>query len=91
MADVFERAGGTFSEVTERLSSSGASVADRVLDELILARVRSLSINERIAFLAHVRDLVDSVDAKTVTVEVESEEDAGSEDAEAETAAEAEA
>ena len=76
MADVFQQAGGTFSEVTERLSASGASVAERVLDELILARVRSLSLNERIEFLAHVRDLVDSVDAKTVTVEVETDEDA---------------
>ena len=89
MADVFQQAGGTFSEVTERLSASGASVAERVLDELILARVRSLSLNERIEFLAHVRDLVDSVDAKTVTVEVEADEgaaeaeDTASEDAEA--------
>ena len=93
MADVFQQAGGTFSEVTERLSASGASVAERVLDELILARVRSLSLNERIEFLAHVRDLVDSVDAKTVTVEVEAgEAAAGVEDvAEAEDAASEEA
>ena len=82
MADVFQQAGGTFSEVTERLSASGASVAERVLDELILARVRSLSLNERIEFLAHVRDLVDSVDAKTVTVEVEADEGEAEDEAE---------
>lgn len=71
MSDIFEEAGGTFSEVTERLSDRGATAAERVLDELILARVRSLTKSERVAFMAHVRDLVDSVDDGTVTVEVE--------------------
>ena len=33
--------------------------------------VRSLTKSERVAFMAHVRDLVDSVDDGTVTVEVE--------------------
>ncbi|VWM03987.1 Uncharacterised protein [Collinsella intestinalis] len=64
-------AGGTFSEVTERLSEHGATAAERILDELILARVRLLTKSERVAFMAHVRDLVDSVDDGTVTVEVE--------------------
>lgn len=71
MSDIFEEAGGTFSEVTGRLSEKGATAAERVLDELILARVRLLTPTERVAFMAHVRDLVDSVDDGTVTVEVE--------------------
>lgn len=75
MADIFEQAGGAFSEATDRLSSSGSTVAERILDELILARLRGLSAGERIEFLAHVRDLVDSVDDHTVTVEVESVEE----------------
>lgn len=75
MSDVFVQAGGAFSDVTDRLSSQGSSVAERVLDELILARVRMLTMSERTEFLAHVRDLVDSVDDATVTVEVESVEE----------------
>lgn len=71
MSDIFEQAGGTFSEVTERLSDQGATAAERVLDELILARVRLLTKSERVAFMAHVRDLVDSIDDDTVTIEVE--------------------
>ena len=35
MSDIFEQAGGTFSDVTERLSAKGESTAERVLDELI--------------------------------------------------------
>lgn len=72
MSDIFEQAGGTFSDVTERLGAKGESAAERVLDELILARVRFLTKAERTEFLAHVRDLVDSVDDTTVTVKVES-------------------
>lgn len=72
MSDIFEQAGGTFSDVTERLGAKGESAAERVLDELILARVRFLTKAERTEFLAHVRDLVDSVDDATVTVKVES-------------------
>ncbi len=71
MSDIFMDAGGTFSEVTERLGEHGATAAERILDELILARVRLLTKSERVAFMAHVRDLVDSVDDGTVTVEVE--------------------
>ena len=59
--------------MTERLGEKGESTAERVLDELILARVRFLTKAERTEFLAHVRDLVDSVDDATVTVEVEVE------------------
>ena len=81
MADVFEQAGGAFSDVTERLNAQGSNVAERILDELILARLRGLSASERIAFLAHVRDLVDAVDDKTVTVEVESVEETDEADA----------
>lgn len=72
MSDIFEQAGGTFSDVTERLGAKGESAAERVLDELILARVRFLTKAEHTEFLAHVRDLVDSVDDATVTVKVES-------------------
>lgn len=84
MADIFEQAGGTFSDITERLSEQGATAAERVLDELILARVRMLTKTERVEFMAHVRDLIDSVDDDTVTVEVE---DAVVVDTEAEPAA----
>lgn len=72
MSDIFEQTGGTFSDVTERLGAKGESTAERVLDELILARVRFLTKAARTEFLAHVRDLVDSVDDATVTVKVES-------------------
>lgn len=71
MSDIFEQAGGAFSGVTERLGEQGATAAERVLDELIVARMRSLTKTERIEFLAHVRDLADSIDDDTVTVEVE--------------------
>ena len=73
MSDIFEQAGGAFSDVTERLNEKGESTAERVLDELILARVRFLTKTERTEFLAHVRDLVDSVDDATVTVKIEVE------------------
>lgn len=71
MSDIFTQAGGTFSDVTERLSQKGESAAERVLDELILARARMLSKSERVAFMAHVRDLIDTIDDDVVTVEVE--------------------
>lgn len=73
MSDIFEQAGGAFSDVTERLNEKGESTAERVLDELILARVRFLTKAERTEFLARVRDLVDSVDDATVTVKIEVE------------------
>lgn len=73
MSDIFEQAGGAFSDVTERLNEKGESTAERALDELILARVRFLTKAERTEFLAHVRDLVDSVDDATVTVKIEVE------------------
>lgn len=76
MADIFQQAGGAFSEATDRLSAQGATVAERILDELIMARVRPMTKTERIDFLAHVRDLVDSADNATVTVEVEVDEPA---------------
>ena len=85
MSDALEQAGDTFNDITERLANSGEGVAERVLDEIILARVRLLSKSERTEFLAHVRDLVDSVDDATVTVKVETVE------VETETAPEAEA
>lgn len=76
MSDIFERAGGAFGDVTERLGASTSTVAERILDELILARVSAMTVSERIDFLAHVRDLVDSADDSTVTVEVESVDEA---------------
>lgn len=74
MAEIFEQAGGAFTDATERLGVQGSTVAERILDELILARVRPMTKTERIDFLAHVRDLVDDVDSATVTVEVEVDE-----------------
>lgn len=74
MSDIFERAGGMFSAATDRLNEQGSSAAERILDELIMARVRPMTKAERIDFLAHVRDLVDAADDATVTVEVETVE-----------------
>ena len=67
MADVFKQAGGAVSDVTERLREQGATVAERILDELIVARVRPLTTAERAAFVAHVTEL-----AAAVSVPVES-------------------
>ena len=52
VSDMFEQAGGTISDLTERLGTQGETAAQRVLDELILARVRVMTAPERTAFLA---------------------------------------
>ena len=91
MADVFERAGGAFSDVTERVSASGATTADKVLDELILARLRPVSRVEREAFIAHVKDLVESLDSSAVQVPVEHVEQAAEQAEQAEEPAPSEA
>ena len=74
VSDMFEQSGGTISDLTERLGMQGETAAQRVLDELILARVRVMSAPERTAFLAHVRDIVDSVEDNVTSVPVESVE-----------------
>lgn len=74
MSDVFERAGGVFTETTERLAADGSTVAERVLDELIVARLRMLDAPERAAFLVHVGDLVTAVGSETVSIPVEAVE-----------------
>ena len=79
VSDMFEQAGGTISDLTERLGMQGETAAQRVLDELILARVRVMSAPERTAFLAHVRDIVDSVEDNVTSVPVESVEPDGAE------------
>ena len=58
------------------------TAAQRVLDELILARVRVMTAPERTAFLAHVRDIVDSVEDNVTSVPVESVEPDDAEDTE---------
>lgn len=40
---MFEQAGGTISDLTERLGMQGETAAQRVLDELVLARVRVMT------------------------------------------------
>lgn len=82
VSDMFEQAGGTISDLTERLGMQGETAAQRVLDELILARVRVMTGPERTAFLAHVRDIVDSVEDNVTSVSVESVEPDDAEDAE---------
>ena len=82
VSDMFEQAGGTISDLTERLGLQGETAAQRVLDELILARVRVMTAPERTAFLAHVRDMVDSVEDNVTSVPVESVEPDDAEDAE---------
>ena len=72
VSDMFEQAGGTIYDLTERLGMQGETAAQRVLDELILARVRVMTGPERTAFLAHVRDIVDSVEDNVTSVPVES-------------------
>mgnify|MGYP000037253417 FL=1 len=79
---MFEQAGGTISDLTERLGMQGETAAQRVLDELILARVRVMTASERTAFLAHVRDIVDSVEDNVTSVPVESVEPDDAEDTE---------
>ena len=86
MSVVFERAGCMFSDVTDRLSNQGESVAERILDELILARVRPMTAAERSEFVNHVTELVSKVDDATVSVKVEAVEVEA--DADAEPAAE---
>ena len=81
VSDMFEQAGGTISDLTERLGMQGETAAQRVLDELILARVRVMTAPERTAFLAHVRDIVDSVEDNVTSVPVESVEPDDAEDA----------
>lgn len=82
VSDMFEQAGGTISDLTERLGMQGETAAQRVLDELILARVRVMTAPERTAFLAHVRDIVDSVEDNVTSVPVESVEAEDAEDVE---------
>ena len=82
VSDMFEQAGGTISDLSERLGMQGETAAQRVLDELILARVRVMTAPERTAFLAHVRDIVDSVEDNVTSVPVESVEPDDAEDAE---------
>lgn len=82
VSDMFEQAGGTISDLTDRLGMQGETAAQRVLDELILARVRVMTTHERTAFLAHVRDIVDSVEDNVTSVPVESVEPDDAEDAE---------
>ena len=82
VSDMFEQAGRTISDLTERLGMQGETAAQRVLDELILARVRVMTAPERTAFLAHVRDIVDSGDVKQPAVPVESVEPDDAEDTE---------
>ncbi len=71
MADIFSRAGGAVSDATERLSAAGATTAEKILDELIRARVRDMSATERTEFVGHVKDLVASVEDASQDVDVE--------------------
>ena len=82
VSDMFEQAGGTISDLTERLGMQGETAAQRVLDELILARVRVMTAPERTAFLAHVRDIVDSVEDSVPVESVEPDDAKDTEEAE---------
>ena len=73
VSDMFEQAGGTISDLTDDKAPVEV-LGMRVLDELILARVRVMTAPERTAFLAHVRDIVDSVEDNVTSVPVESVE-----------------
>lgn len=79
MADIFKQAGGAFSEATERLSAQGESVAERILDELIVARVRPMTPDERVVFIERMTKLVHEAPATTVKVPVEVSEDVAAE------------
>ena len=82
VSDMFEQAGGTISDLPERLGMQGEPAAQRVLDELIQARVRVMSAPERTAVLAHVRDIVDSVEDNVTSVPGEAVEPDDAEDTE---------
>lgn len=74
VTDAFKQAGDVANDAAERLASQGATVAERVLDELIVARVRPLTTPERAAFVTHVTELVDAVPTAAVNVPVETVE-----------------
>ena len=75
MADAFERAGGTISDTVERLSKQGATLNEKILDELIISHLRPLSEGERAEFLSHVKDLADAVAEEATSVPVDAVED----------------
>lgn len=79
-SDAFAQAGGTVSDVTERLSAQGESAAEKVLDELIRLRARQLSEVERTEFLDHIAEVVKHADDEAVRVTVESVEEDVAED-----------
>lgn len=83
VSDMFDQAGGTVTDLMDRLGGHGEGVASAVLDELITARVSAMSAPERTAFLARVRDIVDSVEDHVTSVPVESVEDVEDVDADA--------
>ena len=74
VADAFERAGGTVSDTVERLSRQGATLNEKILDELIIGHARRLTSPERVEFVAHVKDLVEAVETEATTVPVDAVE-----------------
>ena len=86
VSDMFEQAGGTISDLIyceeDGKQKSLRFATGKTLHELILARVRVMTAHERTAFLAHVRDIVDSVEDNVTSVPVESVEPDDAEDAE---------
>ena len=87
VADAFQSAGGTVSDTVERLSKQGASLNDKILDELIAMHVRKLSEPERAEFVEHVKSIVDAVADEATTVPVDSVEDEPAAEADAPAAA----
>lgn len=74
VSDMFEQAGGTISDLTERLGMQGETAAQRVLDELILALRPRYDRPRAHGLPGHVRDIVDSVEDNVTSVPVESVE-----------------
>ncbi|MBY4798255.1 hypothetical protein K6V98_07840 [Collinsella sp. AGMB00827] len=73
VADTFTQAGGTVSEVTERLATKGEGFAEKVLDELVLMRARSIPAEERPQLIAHLTELIEHADEKPAPAQEEVE------------------
>lgn len=75
VSDAFARANTAVSDLYTRLSRQGDMTAERILDELIVARLRTLEPSQRLRFVSHVADLISMVDSEVVNVPVEAVDD----------------
>lgn len=74
VSDMFTVATDTAADVTERLNARGESMTDKVLDEIIRARVRPMDASGRADYVKHIENLVANIDTDPIKVKVESVE-----------------